>query len=523
MKSFKKLFVILLALTMVLSFAACGGNSSEEESAEPASEEKVIVYGLDSAWNRLMPYDMLGMYSIIPCEKIFDRLCGFDNENIIYYRAAESIDVSDDLKTYTVHLRQDSKWHDGEPVTAYDWEWTFKTMSQPEFEGYGSRGYLAPFEGVDASGTGDIQIKALDDYTLEMHLKDASTPEAFFGSYSYYYYVLPKHLLEDIPVAELGTHEFWNNPIGSGPCKFVSETPGYEVVLEAFDDYYLGRPQFDKLIYRVQDAAAKSANFLAGDIDLSWDTVAAEEANTTLKDHEGLHLELMENVVNVMLTINNEKFPAKVRHAIDMAIDKQLIVDSICKGYGQIATSMLMPSSPYYNNDLEFVHDPETAKKTLEEEGFDFSQTYTIGAGNESRQKVAAIIQSSLAEIGIQTEIITGDSSSLIAGSRDGSIDMVILQSTTGASPTFLINSFAANTVTYSRVQDNKYYEMHVAVNQATDLEERIELAKEMQKVIFEESPYIWLYDQEIYMVCSDKISNVTVANNDKCWEWVVN
>ncbi|MBQ6088065.1 MAG: hypothetical protein IJK95_00740, partial [Firmicutes bacterium] len=72
-------------------------------------------------------------------------------------------------------------------------------------------------------------------------------------------------------------------------------------------------------------------------------------------------------------------------------------------------------------------------------------------------------------------------------------------------------------------VQDNKYYEMHVAVNQATDLEERIELAKEMQKVIFEESPYIWLYDQEIYMVCSDKISNVTVANNDKCWEWVVN
>ena len=145
--------------------------------------------------------------------------------------------------------------------------------------------------------------------------------------------------------------------------------------------------------------------------------------------------------------------------------------------------------------------------------------------GNLSGSSVLMIdsLGSSLAEIGIQTEIITGDSSSLIAGSRDGSIDMVILQSTTGASPTFLINSFAANTVTYSRVQDNKYYDMHVAVNQATDLEERIELAKEMQKVIFEESPYIWLYDQEIYMVCSDKISNVTVANNDKCWEWVVN
>ena len=243
----KQVFAIVLIIAMITAMAACGDGGKHGEG-DGATDDKTVVYALSGAWNRLMPYDIVGMYSIIPNEKIFDRLCGFDNDNIIYYRAAESIDLSEDKKVFTVHLRKNSKWHDGEPVTAYDWEWTFKTMARPEFEGYGSRGYLSQFEGTDGSGTGDIQIKALDDYTLEMYLKSPTTPEAFFGSYSYYYYVLPKHLLENIPVEELGTCDFWNNPIGSGPCKFVSETSGYEVVLEAFDDYYLGCPQFEKLI-----------------------------------------------------------------------------------------------------------------------------------------------------------------------------------------------------------------------------------------------------------------------------------
>ena len=173
--------VLMIMMLMATLMAGCGN----KDSGTDTSGEKTIVYALSGAWNRLMPYDLIGINSIIPNEKIFDRLVGFDNESIIYYRAAQSIDLSDDMKTFTVHLNPDSKWHDGEPVTAYDWEWTFQTMAKPEFEGYGSRGFLSGFAGVDATGTGDIQISAIDDYTLEMHLKSPTTPEAFFGSYSY--------------------------------------------------------------------------------------------------------------------------------------------------------------------------------------------------------------------------------------------------------------------------------------------------------------------------------------------------
>ncbi len=292
-----------------------------------------------------------------------------------------------DQTVFTVHLRKDSKWHDGEPVTAHDWEWTFKTMAKPEFEGYGSRGFLTQFAGTDGSGTGDIQIKAIDDYTLEMHLKNPTTPEAFFGSYSYYYYVLPKHLLEDIPVDELGTCDFWDNPIGSGPCKFVSEKPGYEVVLEAYDDYYLGRPQFDKLIYRVMSEETLSSGLLAGEFDVGWNTVTAEEALESLDGKNGLHADLVDNKINIQMVLNNEKFGPEVRHAFELAIDKQLIVDSVLKGYGEPVCSALMPSSPYYNKDLKVEYNPDKAKKMLKEANFDFSQTISLGASNSDREK----------------------------------------------------------------------------------------------------------------------------------------
>lgn len=517
----KQMLVIVMILSMLVTMAACGGDAGGNDNAD-GNGEKSVVYALNGAWNRLMPYDIVGLLSIIPNEKIFDRLCGLDNDNIIYYRAAESIDLSKDKKVFTIHLRKDSKWHDGEPVTAYDWEWTFKTMTKKEFEGYGSRNYLAQFAGTNESGTGDPEVKALDKYTLEVHLKNPSTPEGFFGSYSYYIYVLPKHLLEDIPVDELGTCDFWDHPIGSGPCKFVSETPGYEVVMEAFDDYYLGRPQFDKLIYRVISDKTLSSGLLAGEFDSGWDAPIAEEAIETLDGHNGLHAELMQNKRVIQLYLNNEKFAPEIRHAFMLAIDKQMIVDSVLKGYGSPACSPLTPGSPYLNTDLKPEYEPEKAKQLLEEAGFDFSQTYSIGVSTPDREKMAVIVQDCLSKIGVKIRIETGEQSAIIAGARDGSLDMSILEGTTASSPTYQMMNYATDGITYGRVQDRKYFDACVTVNLCTTEEERIQKAWEMQDLIYEECPEITLCYRDIYMVCSKKLNNIEVANNDKCWEWEV-
>ena len=522
MKNTKKIMAVLLCLTMCIGlFASCGGGG-ETDNQGNSDGEKIITYGLSDAWTRLMPYDMVGMNSIIPNEKIFDRLVGFDNDNIIYYRAAESIDLSEDKKTFTVHLREDSKWHDGEPVTAYDWEWTFKTMAKPEFEGYGNRGYLSYFAGTDGSGTGDIEIKALDDYTLEMNIKEPCTPEAFFGAYSYYYYVLPKHLLEDIPVEELGSNEFWDHPIGSGPCKFVSQQAGYEVVLEKFDDYYLGAPQFDKLIYRVMSDTSLSAGILAGEFDAGWPSVSSEEALETLDGKNGIHAELVDNKNYLKLNLNNELFPEEVRHAFEIAIDKNLIVQSVLKGYGSVACTYVMPSSKYFNSDLTFERDPEKAKQMLDQANFDYSKTYTLACGSAENEKVAVIIQQNLADIGVKVDIQSCDNATMLSGARDGTYDMSIGSTTTLGSPTYYMLNLNPDTITYSRVNDKELYNLLLDINLETDEEKRIEMAKDMQEVFYEKSPYISLCYKDIYMVLSSKLDNVDIPNNDKCWEWEV-
>lgn len=122
----------------------------------------------------------------------------------------------------------------------------------------------------------------------------------------------------------------------------------------------------------------------------------------------------------------------------------------------------------------------------------------------------------------MKVDIETGDQSAIITGARDGSIDMSILEGTTAASPTYLMMNYSLDGVTYSRVQDGKYYDAHVAVNLCTDEKERKEKAWELQELLYEECPDINLCYRDIYMVSSAKLDNLTVANNDKCWEWEV-
>lgn len=469
------------------------------------------------------------MYGIIPNDKVFDGLAYFDNETIIGMRAAESMETSEDGRTITMKLRQNSYFHDGEQVTAEDWFWTLDTMTEPEFEGLASRNYLATLVGTDSVGTkipGEtFGVEAPDKFTLVFHLKEPTSHEAFFGSYSYYYRVLPKHLLEDIPIAELNEHEFWESPIGSGPCKYVSQSGTEELTLAAFDDYYLGRPQFDKLIYRVVKAEAFPAGMLAGEFDVGWDTVSPADGHD-MEGTDGLHLEKVDNTVCVFLSLNNEKFGPKVRKGLDLLIDKQTIVDMVLLGYGEPAVSGNMPTSKYYNNDLKYQRDVEEGKKLLEEAAangdFDFNIVYNLGVANVAREKMGLIIQENFKEAGIELELINSDSATLISNLRDGTFDMGILQGTVAANPTWLISNFNNNAVTYARIQDSKYYDAYVAANLSTNDSEKIELMKVAQQLQYNECPYIYLAHQYIYMLLSEKLSNVTVPNNDVPWEWNV-
>ena len=225
--------------------------------------------------------------------------------------------------------------------------------------------------------------------------------------------------------------------------------------------------------------------------------------------------------VNSVVALNNELFPPKVRKAFSLAIDKELIVQSVYGGAGEVTESYLLPTSKYANNDLPKGRDVEKAKQLLDEAGFDYSRTYTLGT-SKSSEAVAVIIQQNLAEIGANFELVTGEGATLMAQARSGEIDSMMLGFTTNSSPLYMMAHMNSETPNYSRLTDPKYYEWQVKISGEQDEAKRIEYAKEAQEVYAEECPYIPLMQRYVYMVGSSKLHNITVGNSDACWTWQV-
>lgn len=511
----KRLAALLMCVMLTMAAVMTAGGEALAEG-----ESKTLVYGMDKSWNRLMPYDLSGMNMIMVSDKIFDKLT-YLSENGLGLRAAESIEVEDGGKTFVIKIRENAMWHDGVPVTIDDWIWTLETMSDPAINDIAGKVYLNVFEGTDNAGIrveGEtFGVEKVDEYTMKWHLKTATSPEAFFFSYNNRFSVLPKHLLENIPVADLNGASFWTNPVGSGPYKFVSEISGQEITLESFADYELGEPQIHTLIYKVMDKSSFANALLAGEIDTCYSNLTADEA-LALDGQNGLRAEQVTgNTIAYYFTINNEKFNANVRYALSLLLDKDIILQSIFGGKGVVAESWVLPTSAYYNTNLTFQRNVEEAKRILDEENFDYSQVITIGASNSRRQNIALIAQACFAEAGITLDVIQGEN--LFAAATNGEIDMTVMSWTSSASPTYWL---AYQKGSYSRIQDSKYYDALTAVNVESDPEKKVQMMYDIQEVYARECPYIPLCQEYIYMVMADEVHGVSIPNVDQCWTWTM-
>ena len=193
-----------------------------------------------------------------------------------------------------------------------------------------------------------LGAQAVDQYTLQLTFKTPTTPEEFLLDKNREYYVLPTHLLEGVDPADVLTLELWDAPVGSGPCRFVSETAGSQLVLSANPRYQLGQPGFDLLTVSVVDKSNLLTSLIAGDLDYYafGGSVSAEEAPAA----RDAGLSVLEGTVpNTFfeLMLNNERISRSVRLAIDLALDKEALCLQSTGGLGEPASSDLTPGTPY--------------------------------------------------------------------------------------------------------------------------------------------------------------------------------
>ena len=553
--SIKKFFSYVVLFASVLSIlltSACGqatlevtepgvednseaGEEAEVEETEVAVnpyEDIVINYGLTTAWDTLNPYGPSfsgSLYSFLTLDKIYDRLAYIENGGqIIRARGAESWEQSEDGLSAIFHLDPDAKFHDGEPVTADDWVFTLQLITDPELTPV-VRSEFNLLAGTDDTGTevseNSVGATAIDDYTLEIQFKNVIPVEDFLLLKNRFLYVLPEHILSEIPVAEITNSDFWMAPIGSGPCTFISEIIGSKLELGSFSEYHLGAPKFDKLVLTVVSATNTITGVVAGELDYFFGGPSVDDAKLA----ESLGLTVMKSPVPQGLTsiiINNQNVSEKlVRHAIDLAVDKDLILEQNTQGEGTVAAMYILPSSKYANPDITWERDVEGAKALLAEAGWDPDRVLTMAVSSR-RESLAALIQQNLAEAGLQIEVQIVDTGTMFSGLADGTYDLGICGSGANEYPLWMEGYYDYRNATYAQITDTRFAEMQAEIASELDPDVRMQLVLDYQEFMHDEMPLVYMFFSYSFAVTSPRLTGINpfASNmyNDAVWEWEV-
>lgn len=521
----KKSFFINFILLIVLVLGACsdgevktsgGDNGDNNVSGESGGKGGTLYLGTTAAPTLFNPYYSTDTSSSTIEDFIFSGLVTVNHEFTPEGDLAEDWDVSEDGTIWTFHLREGVKWHDGEDFTADDVVFSY---SLPLDENYvGPRGL--PFETIK-------EINKIDEYQVEFVL---SEPYAPFITITAQFGILPEHILGDVPVADLGKSSFnTKEPIGTGPFKFKQWKEGEYIELVANEDYFLGAPKLDSLIYKiVPDMNTLMAQLQVGDINLTSISPQYLETAKNLAD-KGI-VELSSGPSNsweyIGYNLRNELFQdKKVRQALTHAIDKEAIVTAILDGSGAVTHGPGSPANWAYNDDVaQFDYDPEEAKKKLKEAGwepgadgilqkdgekFEFSLKTT--SANEVRQQIAEVVQQQFSEIGIKTTIELLEWSAYVEETSPPkwNFDAIVAGWSIGSDPDptwFWHSSEIENGLNYSGYSNPEVDKLLSENTKIGDIEERKRVIGEADAIVTEDQPNTFLYVNEGHLAVAKNL-----------------
>ena len=360
---------------------------------------------------------------------LYRGLVSFDGRGLPQPDLAEGWSVSADGTLYTVTLRDDAVWHDGQPVSSDDVIYTFSQFQDPD----------SPASADLVEMWQSINIIRLDDRTVQFQLPEPFAPFLDYLADG----LLPDHLLRGAQIEDLIDHPFNLEPVGTGPFRFerflVEDGRITGAALVAFDEFYGGRPFLDRVefhTYATADEALAAHN--EGVIE-GLSQVEPEQFPEVLPDPE-LN-QYSARLARSGVVFLNLKHPEKtflaekeVRQALLLAINRQWLIDEALDGQGVVAVGPILPGSWAAPEGLEpLPFDPDQAAAQLETAGWTLPTGATTGSAEYVRSKdeapltltltfpdepqparLAEMIASSWAAIGVQTELQAVDPENLI-------------------------------------------------------------------------------------------------------------
>jgi len=507
-----KMIVIIISLMMILSMFQTGVLGAENK--EPEVMRIGITVEVDSL-SPLISYSQIG-YEVFML--IYDSLVTFDENLEPVPSLAKNWTVSDDETEWTFVLRDDVKWHDGESFTSSDVKFTYDLLLENELGMYS--GYLG----------GITEVNCPDDYTVVLKTENPKANMLFNACP-----ILPEHIWKDVSPEE---YETWpnENPVGTGAFKFVKFKLGEYLQLAANDDYFNGRPNMDEIVYVLYantDTLAQSLKL--GEIDAA--TNFSTSQLKSLQNEKGIDaisavaLGFTELSFNAWKDAQSKANPllkdTSIRHAIEYCIDKQKILDVVYSGQGTVGTTLIPPEALYHyepSEDELRSYDIAKANQILDEAGYldnngegiredskgnALEFMLTLRAENSDEVKTGQMIKGSAEEAGIKLDIETVDDGVLIDKIYSGDFDMFIWGWGTDLDPTTILNVMTTGQIgnmSDSNYSNEEYDQLFVKQQTIMNTDERESVVWEMQKILYEDAPYIILfYDNSLQAVNDEK------------------
>ena len=545
--------VVAASLAGAMLLTACGGSSSATQTTAAAGDstetsaaaeagstggEKVITMAQTGDWDTFMPMNTTNAGADNVIELMFDRLMVINTDGTFGPRLAESWETNEAQDKITYHLNENAKWQDGEPVTAEDVVYSAQVASSSEFN-YLRRIRMQYFAGTDETGcetgTDSIEVKALDDHTVEFTLKTPMDPSIIYALVNRDFFIMPKHLLGDISDTDLVNDAFWQKPVGSGPCIFDSMESGVSIEFKANKDYYLGAPDFDRLVFKKVQSSNLLSGLMSGDIDvLSGNSQIPLADWEAAKNTQGIVTKSVPTFAYQYMAMNTSRdyLTEDVRHAISLAINRQVIVDQLLQGEARIAIGPLAEDHPYFDEKLlPIEYDPEKAKSMLEAAGWDSNRELEVqvSTGNEVREKSAILIQQDLQKIGIKTKIQTLDFPTLLTNARNGDYDLCFIGSSGSVDPSESVPNVTAGYMNnFAQLSDPTLGEIGESGAKEITFEARKKIYDQYQEELFKQMPMAFLYHTNDLFAYNEKLENVREGAidyniNKNVWEWKVN
>lgn len=380
-----------------------------------------------------------------------------------------------DNRNYTFFLKKGVRFHNGRELKAADVKYAFERALNPETK----HPYAKDYEAI-----GDIIVK--DDYTVTFALKSVNANflqnVARAGAAIY-----PREAVETLK----------SHPIGTGPFRFEEWVRGDRIVLVKNGDYHVkGLPRLDRVTFRfVTDPNAVLAALKAGDVDASLFGLGPEHVQDLARDPRFTVI-TGDTTNDVILSMNNSRKPysdPRVRRALTYGINKADVLKGAMFGMGKILGTNVDPLNPYYvDMSKAMAYDPAQARKLLTEAGYPngFDTVLKVSPQYDYTVRSGQIVADSLKKIGVNARIEQIEWGQWIARVfREADYDLTII----GHAEAWDIKNYA-NAKYYYRYDSPKFQALFAKSEVTVDDKARRELYVDMQKVLVEEAPVVWLF-----------------------------